>query len=257
MRLRRSLALSCLLLGLTGCAVNRTLTFPPGGEHVVVTVKSRDDLAVRPIKIGYRSESCTLTNYTSDLKPYEKAAYSVISRDLTRQEGTELFSVKVAVNGGGRCEWRLSYIKFGVDYKEFKKFGHDVVSGGGGEVYVLLDGNAGPRGRSNLKVGGDLVMKEDYYVWVQEHFVGGYSKFGNLIRSGELILTYEAPRARQIYFEPVVRSKYPIYTKGPAIKLPGARTSHLYPDGTVVETRDTRPDFRKLHCIRLPSECGK
>ena len=257
MRLRRSFALSCLLLSLTGCAVNRTLTFPAGGEHVLVTVKSRDDLAVRPIKIGYRSEICTLTNYTSDLKPYEKAAYSVISRDLTRQEGTEVYSVNVAVDGGGGCKWRLSYINFGIKYLDFSRYGENILPSGGGEVYVLLDGNSGPAGGTNHQADGDLSLREDYYIRVSENFIGGYSKLGTLIRNGSIVLTYRAQHARNIYFEPLIHASYPVYSKGPAIKLPGARTSHLYPDGTVVETRDTRPDFRKLHCIRLPTECGK
>ena len=100
-------------------------------------------------------------------------------------------------------------------------------------------------------------MKEDYYIWVSERFIGNYSKLGGLFRDGDVYLTYRAPRARNIYFEPIVHSDYAVFSKGPAVKAIGARTTYLYPDGSTIESSKGQPDFQKLQCIRLPSQCKK
>ena len=246
-----------LLSGLTGCAVNRTLSFPPDSEQVAVTVKGRSDLAVQPIDIGYRSTKCTVTRRNSNFEPYEVAAYNGINQVLVRQEGTDLYRVNVPVDGGGRCQWRLSYIKLEVDYIDLARLGGDITPDGGGRAYVLFDEYGGPAGGASREVSGDLDMKEDYYIWVRENFIGRHSKFGGLFRNGSVYLTYKARRARKVYFEPIVHADYVVYSKGPVAKVKGARTSYLYPDGSSAENSRGKPDFQKLQCIRLPSQCKK
>ena len=246
-----------MLLTLTGCAVNRTLSFPTDSEQVAVTVKGRSDLAVHPIAIGYRSTKCTVTRRNSNFEPYEVAAYNVINRVLTHQEGTDVYRINVPVDGGGRCQWRLSYIKLEVDYTDLARLGGDIAPGGGGRAYVLFDKYDGPAGGTNREVRGDLNMTEDYYIWVSENFIGRYTKRGGLFRNGDVYLTYRAPQARKVNFEPIVHSDYVVFSKGPAIKAVGALVSYTYPDGSVVEKSIAEPDFRKLQCIRLPSQCKK
>ena len=245
------------LVVLTGCTVDRNLSFPAGSERVAVTVKAGADLAVHPVAIGYRSTKCTVTRRNSDFEPYEVAASNVITRPMARKEGTDFYQADVAVDGGGRCQWRLSYIEVEVNYTGFKRFGDNVAVGGGGRAYILLDKYNGPAGGTYRQVPGDLVMREDYYVQVRERFIGGHSKRGSLLRNGDVYLIYRAPNARSIYFEPVVHSDYPVFLKGPPVKADGLRTNYFYPDGSVVESGGGQAAFRRLQCIRLPSECQK
>ena len=151
----------------------------------------------------------------------------------------------------------MSYINVEVNYSNFEKLGDGITVAGGGRAYFLLDEHDGPAGGTHREVSGDLAIKENYYVEVWENFIGGYSKRGSLFRNGGSYLIYRAPSARSIYFEPVVHSDYPVFSKGPPVKADGLRTKYFYPDGSVIESGRGKADFQKLQCIRLPSECQK
>ncbi|MCK3866069.1 hypothetical protein E4P00_27745, partial [Pseudomonas sp. B329] len=57
--IRRAIG-SLLLLTLTACAQSKTLSPPPGGEEVSITVKVPPNLAAEPMRVMYRSEKCPI-----------------------------------------------------------------------------------------------------------------------------------------------------------------------------------------------------
>jgi hypothetical protein len=119
---------------------------------------------------------------------------------------------------------------------------------------VIFDHNNSPRGGADIKVDGDLMIKKDYYPWIKEHFIGGYSKRISLAGEGDIYLMYQALQARQVYFEPVLHSDFVVYSAGPKVKKEGNYTTITYPDGSFVADGRSGPNFRKLQAIRLSAE---
>ncbi|MDF3932534.1 hypothetical protein P3W75_07835, partial [Pseudomonas citronellolis] len=129
----------------------------------------------------------------------------------------------------------------------------NVQPGGGGGLIVIFDNNL-PQQRSMYppkKVEGDLVVRKDYYPWVDEEFLGPYVKQARLFSDGDIFLTYKATLARRVTFEPILHANYVVYSEGPKVKRKGNHTRFTYPDGSVLADGDSKPDFDKLQAIRL------
>jgi hypothetical protein len=254
----RSAGISLLLvlglgISLSGCTPDRTLSPPPGGEQVSVTVKVPENLAADPMQVIYRSEKCPIKRSGPDWTSYEEDGY--LSTTVTPQQigQSDLYEAKLPINGGSPCEWKLSNVTFGVTYANTTHFGPDVEDGAGGGVIVMFDQYL-PQQRSvfepTIKVSGDLLINKDYYPRVSEYFVGGHKTLAWLIGEGEIYSYYRALNARKVVFEPLLHAKYVLYSVGAKVHKVGDYPKVTYPDGSV--TADgIRPNFQKLQAIRL------
>ena len=254
---RISIALLALLTSLTGCTKDRSLAPPANSEQVTVQIKVPAELKARTIDVMYRSTLCTFTDHSAYGAPYPRDGYQHMEIEPTRQGQSDIYEAKLPKDGGGACHWQLSNVTFGVSYREPERFGENVVYGAGGGVVVIFDDNASPRGGANIKVDGDLRIEENYYLWVDEEFIGNYRKSVSLTGPGDIYMMYKAPTAQFIYFEPILHSTYIVYSAGPKIKKKGAVTKFNYPDGSVLENGDYEPRFQKLEAIRLAAEKNK
>ena len=243
-----------LFFSLYGCASDRSLAPNMDGELVTVTVKVSAGLVARDMQVIYRSMLCTFTGYTASGVSYQRSGYQRTDLQPVRHGQTDLYQAKLAVDGGGTCQWRLSNVTFGVQFEDPKKLGDGAYFGGGGGGVVIFDDNDSGRGGADRKVDGDLVLKQDYYPWVHEGFIGGYKKKAYLAGEGYIYLMYQAPRARQVYFEPILHSAFVARSKGPKVKREGNRTFFYYPDGSSSPELQFQPSFRKLQAIRLAAE---
>ncbi|WCD82234.1 hypothetical protein [Pseudomonas sp. TUM22785] len=124
----------CLLVSQAGCAqlMNQDLSPPPGGETVSVSVKVPKDLAANTMRVMYRSEKCPITRSDGSGGRYEIDGAKAIEVEPQRQGMTDIYEAKLAKDGGGFCEWKLSNVTFGVHYQSATKFGEDAQVGGGG-----------------------------------------------------------------------------------------------------------------------------
>ncbi|MNY74886.1 hypothetical protein D3C86_2140160 [compost metagenome] len=68
---------------------------------------------------------------------------------------------------------------------------------------------------------------------------------------------YQALQARQVYFEPVLHSKFFVYSVGPKEKKKGNFATFTYPDGSIEKIARAKPDFRRLQAIRQSAEAQK
>jgi hypothetical protein len=245
------------LFSLSGCAKDRSLAPPPDSEQVTVTVKVPKELVTEELKIIYRSSICTRTVYNVHDEPVELDGTNGTHTQLQQQGDSDLYQAKVAVDGGGECQWRLSNLTFGVAYADPTIFGENVTFGAGGGVVVIFDQNNSWLGGATFKVDGDLTIKKDYYPWLSEHFLGGYRKEISLAGQGDIYLMYKALQARSVYFEPVLHSDFILHSVGPKVKKEGNYISYTYPDGSVYADGRWHPDFRRLEEIRLNAEAKK
>ena len=254
----RSAGISLLLvlglgISLSGCAPDRTLSPPPGGEQVSVTVKVPENLAADPMQVIYRSEKCPIKRSGPDWTSYEEDGY--LSTTVTPQQigQSDLYEAKLPINGGSPCEWKLSNVTFGVTYANTTHFGPDVEDGAGGGVIVMFDQYL-PQQRSvfepTIKVNGNLLIKKDYYPWVNEQFLGKHETLAWLIGEGEIFSYYRAPNARQVTFEPLLHADYLVRSVGPKVKKKGNHNLFTYSDDSVV-VGGSKPSFQKLEAIRL------
>jgi hypothetical protein len=238
---------------LSGCGQDFSLPPPADSEQITVTVKVPKELRAEAMQVIYRSTRCTFTDYTASGKTYQRDEYHRIDIQPERQ-GNDLYVAKMAINGGGSCQWRISNVTFGVAYENPEQFGDYVSSGSGGGVVVVFDHNNSPRGGAGIKVDGDLLIRKDYYPWVKENFIGGYSKRISLAGEGDIYLGYQAMQARKVYFEPIIHSDFVVRSVGPKIKKDGNYTTITYPDGSVETDGRWGPSIRKLQAIRLAAE---
>ncbi|WCM49877.1 hypothetical protein OH720_23240 [Pseudomonas sp. WJP1] len=118
-------------------------------------------------------------------------------------------------------------------------------------MIVIFAHNNSPRGGANIKVDGELTIKKDYYPWVNESFIGKYKKDVSLLSEGQYyFLSYQAPKARQVYFEPILHTAFLVSSVGPKVKEKGNFAGFTYPDGSSEFVARAKPDFLKLQTIR-------
>lgn len=242
-----------LLVSLSGCAQNDTLSPPTDAEHVTITVKVPENLAADPMRVMYRSEKCPITRSGPDWSSYEEDGYLSITVLPEQQGQTDLYEATLAIDGGSQCQWKLSNVTFGVTYANTAHLGENVREGGGGGVIVMFDHRA-PQQRSAfepvIKVSGDALIKKEYYPWVDEQFIGGHKKLAWLFGEGEIYSYYQVPNARAVRFEPQLHAEQVVYSVGPATHNKGNQNRYTYSDGSVV-MGGSDPSLKKLQAIRL------
>lgn len=252
---RISVALFAMLSSLTGCATDQSLAPPANSEQVTVRIKVPPELRAETMEVMYRSTLCTFTDHGPYGDPYQRDGYQNMDIQPVQQGHSDLYEAKVPKDGGGACQWQLSNVTFGVSYREPGRFGENVRYGAGGGVVVMFDDNRPSRSFGfPIHVEGDLTIKESYYPWISEAFIGGHRKTIYLAGEGDIYRMYKAPEAREVYFEPILHSKFVVRSEQPKIHKKGLYSSFTYPDGSVVADGHSEPDFRRLEAIRLAAE---
>ncbi|NWE79425.1 hypothetical protein [Pseudomonas yamanorum] len=249
-----TVVLFALLTSLSGCAMDRSLAPPPNSELMTITVKVPKELEAETLEVMYRSPICKRITSGASGQRIELQGYHGIDVQLQQQGQSDLYEAKLPMDGGGACQWRLSNVIFGVAYSNPAQFGENVTYGAGGGIVTIFDQNNSLRGGADIEVEGDLTIKKDYYPWVKESFLGGYRKRVSLTGEGDIYLGYQALQARRVYFEPVLHSKFTVYSIQPKEKKEGNHTAFTYPDGSTSADGRSKPDFRKLQAIRLAAE---
>lgn len=254
--------LALLLLG--GCGhtpdrdlPDRSLSPTTDAGVVNVAIKVPTELETMDIQVVYRSKTCTFTAYSASGIPYDRDGYQQMDLKPIQQEQSRLFEAKVPVNGGGTCNWQLSNITFGAEYKDTSAFGERIESSGPAGMIVIFDDNRSRHGGWHFNVDGDLTVVRDYYPWLHESFLGGHRRSMSLTTNGNSYLSYKAPHARNVYFEPILHSNFLTQSVQPRVKQPGNRTVFHYPDGSSSFETDTRPNHAKLQAIRMAAEAQR
>ncbi|AVO30731.1 hypothetical protein D7T48_02250 [Stenotrophomonas maltophilia] len=263
MKLPASATILALLL-LSGCGhtpdrelPDRSLSPTTEAGVVDVTIKVPTELEAMEMQVVYRSKTCTFTDYTASGIPYDRDGYQQMDLKPIQREQSRLFEAKVPVNGGGTCNWQLSNITFGAEYKDTTAFGEGIKSGFPAGMIVIFDDNRSPNGSWDFKVDGDLKVVRDYYPWLSESFLGGHRRSISLTTNGHFYLIYQALHARNVYFEPILHSNFLTRSVHPKVKQPGNRTVFHYPDGSSSFETYTSPNHAKLQAIRMAAEAQR
>jgi hypothetical protein len=234
-----------LLFSLGGCAQEAVFSPPPNSEQVTVTVKVPKDLAADTMHVMYRSAKCP-SKESADGVPYEIDGFYPIDVEPRQVGQSDLYEAKLARDGGGACQWKLSNVTFGVHYENTAQFGENVKYGHGGGIIVIFDNNR-PQvqtGEGIELIKGDLLIKQEYYPWIVESPLRGHQIKINIFGRKDTY-TYLAQMAKEVKFEPIFHENLIIKTIGVKNKNSNERSRNLYPDGTISGS-NSRPSFQKL-----------
>ncbi|PJI49145.1 MAG: hypothetical protein CTR55_07185 [Pseudomonas sp.] len=240
-----------LLFSLGGCAQEAVFSPPPNSEQVTVSVKVPKDLAADTMHVMYRSAKCP-SKESADGVPYEIDGFYPIDVAPRQVGQSDLYEAKLARDGGGACQWKLSNVTFGVHYENTAQFGGGVKYGRGGGVIVIFDNNHPQEqtGEGIEIVEGDLSIRKEYYPWIIENFLSGHRVKINIfgIKDTE---TYLAKKAKQIHFEPILHDNLIVKTLGVRDRNSNEQAKNSYPDGTISDS-NSRPRFQKLQELTPP-----
>jgi hypothetical protein len=237
------------LLALSGCALSEDLSPPPDGKTVKIAVVKPADVDILPMDVIYRSEKCRDKIFTSTGAVTSRAGYHLPTVPFKSEMGSGTVSNRVALDGGGQCEWKLSNIRFQFKFSDMTKFGADIKKNIPNDIVFVFDNNSPPRGNGHYEdVYGDIKTKNDYYPLVIYDRIIDHAK--TLSIESERMLTYKVHDGRGVFFEPQVYSGKLVKILGPE-KI-SDNTISIYPDGTqTIKKKSSYPlDFKKLNEIK-------
>jgi hypothetical protein len=197
----------------------------------------------------YRSEKCPITRSDGSGERYEIDGAKAIEVVPQRQGMTDIYEAKLAKEGGGFCEWKLSNVTFGIHFGNTEQFGEKVEFSGGGEVIVIFDKNL-PQQQSMYgarDIDGDVLIGEDYFPWLRRIFLGGTNTLIELLGRQKFI-TYRSYSASKVVFEPIYHADLLVKTNGVKVSGGGELAEVIYPDGSSQFT-NSGPNINRLKKI--------
>ncbi|MDN0122370.1 hypothetical protein QVN60_03980 [Yersinia aleksiciae] len=250
MKLSNCLSLLALILPLSGCASrpDYTLNPPASSEWVTVTVKLPSEMEVLPLDVLYRSDKCQREVYDEKTESHTSRDRGVNPHLITLQNSGDIRQARVALEGGGKCEWKLSGIRVGLQLARTLPLvtGKNIIS----TNYVFDFDNEGYRNAfgegAAKKTTGDLYLKSEFFPIITHHRDNEVTikLFGGDTRYEQWNRYYRVYNIKQIVIEPVVYLSK-VVTLNPPKLLPGNITA-TYPDGSKEEIPNVNPNYEKL-----------
>lgn len=246
--------LSLVLFSLAGCsmsrAVNKTLSSPPDTKWVNIEVKNPSPYTKPfPLEVRYISYECMKKRVSGfDGSVITEPSYNVIGIPM-QQESGDIWKAKVAVTGGGLCQWTLSAVILGIEYIDATHLGKDLVPGTAVGVSLAFDNDASRNGQYTATY-GDLNLYPKYYPFIIEWKLIRNRNDLTLLGRRDFVL-YQVTNANNITVEPLLdESKISRYIE-PEQKIKGVHAKIIYPDGSVISDGTVFPDFDKVDKMKL------
>ena len=237
---------------LSGCdnRPDKTLSPPAGAKWVDVTFRMPEGITLQPAELLYRSAQCKSVRYNSSSEPHDIPGYNDIERPFGAPDADNIRRLRVAVDGGGPCQWQLNSLKVSF------RIADDVSLVKGKEVidtsyifdfgdYGLSDGYGTGRAKvfseKTLDINTDLfpvVFINHMFKKTTLKFFGGdtnYEKWGRRYRLSDTDI---------IYLYPLVHIDKPVILESP--NPPPGNISALYPDDSSEDIPNISPDYDKL-----------
>ncbi|MFI8418170.1 hypothetical protein ACQKDS_16940 [Serratia sp. NPDC078593] len=244
-------AFASAVIFLGGCdnRPNRTLSPPPEAKWVNVTFRGQEGITLQPAELLYRSERCKSVRYNSSNEPHDIPGYNDIEQPFSSPEGNDIWQLRVVVDGGGSCQWRLNslMVSFKIADNHPLAKGKKIID----TSYIFDFGDYGLSdgyGTGRAKVmSGDLDLKTDLF---PEIFISHLFKeetlelFGGDTRYEQFTRRYRLNDTQNIVIDPSVHLNQVVILEGPNPR-PG-KISATYPDGSSEEITGTKPDYEKL-----------
>ncbi|WP_233459308.1 hypothetical protein [Citrobacter sedlakii] len=235
---------------LSGCdnRPDKTLSPPADAKWVDVTFRVPEGITLQPAELLYRSEQCKSVRYNSSNEPHDIPGYNDIERPFGAPDGDNIRRLRVAVDGGGSCQWQLNSLKVSF------RIADNIALVKGKEVidtsyifdfgdYGLSDGYG--TGRAKVFSEKILDLNTDFFPMVANHIDNTVSLklFGGETETEKWRRRFSLSNTQHIAIEPVVHLMKVVVLNPP--DHPGNLTA-IYPDGSREDIPDISPDYNKL-----------
>lgn len=235
---------------LSGCdnRPDKTLSPPADAKWVDVTFRVPEGITLQPAELLYRSEQCKSVRYNSSNEPHDIPGYNDIERPFGAPDGDNIRRLRVAVDGGGSCQWQLNSLKVSF------RIADNIALVKGKEVidtsyifdfgdYGLSDGYG--TGRAKVFSEKILDLNTDFFPMVANHIDNTVSLklFGGETGTEKWRRRFSLSNTQHISIEPVVHLMKVVVLNPP--DHPGNLTA-IYPDGSREDIPDIFPDYDKL-----------
>ncbi len=247
------ITLLALLLPLSGCVgrPDYTLSPPASTEWVTVTVRLPPQTEVTPMDVLYRSEKCQREDYDSTTESHIRKERGFNPRvvRMEKQGGDDIWQSRIALDGGGKCEWQLSALRFGI-----KLVSNNTLAAGKKIIetnYVVdfdKEGYSGGFDAGKVRdVNENIYIKTDLFPMVFINHILNQTTvklFGGNADKKRWSRHYRVNNTKNIFIEPAVHMDKVVIMESPN-PPPGSITA-TYPDGSKEEVSGIIPDYEKL-----------
>jgi len=228
-----------------------TLSPPSATKWVNVEVKNPSPYTRPfPLEVVYISHKCMKSSINGvDGSREEKPSYNPVKIPLQQQQGSSLWSAKVAMTGGGPCDWTLSEFNLGIEYIDATHLGKDLVPGTAVGATIAFDDIAARNGQFDSKY-GNVNISSKYFPYITEWRLGENRKKLSLLGK-EKFMSIRAYSPQFIRFSPEINERKVVRFIGVTKKIKGVYSQIVYPDGSIVSDGTVFPDFDRVDKIQI------
>ena len=254
-----AVCLSALILNSCAQAMDKTLSPLSDTKWVNVEVKNPSRYTKPfPLEVTYISHKC-LKNRTSgfDGSSVTEPSYNGMKIPLQQQGKSDVWIAKVAMSGSSSCKWTLSAVNLGIEYIDATHLGEDLIPGTAVGVSLAFDADAARNGQFDTVAGNDFNYTPKYYPFIKKWNDSPQSTmrdklylFGKEEAFWKVKLDYKPNENVLINHNPSIDESKKVMMIFPNKKGKDAMYSFVYPDGSVISSNNTTPDFSKVDGTR-------
>ena len=248
--IRMFLTLSILCLGGCSHVTDKALSPPSNTKWVHIEIKNPSPWTKPfPLGVRYISYKCMKKRISGfDGSVITEPSYNVIQVPL-QQEKDDLWKGKVAMIGGGVCQWALSAVELGIEYIEATHLRKDLAPGTAVGATIAFDSDASRNGQFTL-MEGDMHLSPKYYPFIIERKIGRVENTLSLFGKDDF-LSLKASNLSKVVYSPVLDESKVTKFIGIEKKLKGVYPQIIHPDGSIAPERTLFPDFDKVDKMKL------
>lgn len=237
---------SLFLISGCGSVMNKNLSPPADTRWINVEVKNPSPYTrPLPLQVTYISYKCKRSYISAfDGAREEKNQYNGLEVPLEQQGNSDIWRAKLAMNGGGHCDWMLSHFSMKIKYIDTTHLGNNLVSGIEVGATIAVGGNIARNGQFEF-VNGDLNLSPKYYPYIIEKHLSDVGNYLTMLGK-EKHLDYYVANAKDISLTPTLDESKIVRYIGPVKKVEGVHAQIVYPDGSIVSDGTIFPDFNKV-----------
>ncbi|MEN5017144.1 hypothetical protein ABEH87_12435 [Erwinia sp. Eh17-17] len=245
-----TIPLASVIISSCVSVTDRTLSPPSDTKWVTVEVKNPSPYTKPfPLEVRYISHKCQKKRVSGfDGSVITEPGYNGLKVPLQQQGSSDIWLAKVAMTGGGSCEWTLSAMNLGIEYIDATHLGKDLVPGTAVGVVIAFDNDSSRSSQFDSVKTNDLFLSPDYYPLIKKNKmirkVDSLSLFGaEDFMQKKITQIYDGVK---IKFYPKINESKLVRMVAPEKHQRGEFYKIIYPDGNVISDGSTHPDVKKL-----------
>ncbi|MEI2264452.1 hypothetical protein [Erwinia sp. CGal63] len=208
---------------------------------------------LQPAELLYRSVRCKAVSYNSSNEPYDVPGYNNVEQPFSSQQGSDLRQLRVAVDGGGSCQWQLKSLRvsFRIAADNPLAKGEEVIN----TSYIFDFGKYGlsdgyGTGKAIAFSGERLDLNTEFFPIIFNHLnnTSSLKFFGGDTASEKWSRRFRLNNIQHIVIEPVVHLRQVVIINPP--EHPPGNLIATYPDGSREEIPDISPDYDRLRSLK-------